>query len=159
MEESLTYRRWTVSVNRALTAAAYAAVPEGSPETCGCDPCRNFALGRERIYPVAVRELLTQLGIDWHKEAEVYHNGQVRPEIHSYGGWFHFTGRIEAGSDCWNSITPSAAVPEFEHVLDGFSLGFGKRVVLPRDSFRGQELVQVEFLAETRWTVEAQEVA
>ena len=37
------------------------------------------------------------------KEAEIYHNGQVRPGIHSYGGWFHFVGTIETGDDGWSA--------------------------------------------------------
>lgn len=156
--ESVVFRRWRVIVNRALTEAAYAAISEGSPERCGCAPCRNFVLARDWVYPVPARELLARLGIDWHKEAEIYHNGEVRPGVHSYGGWFHFVGSIEAGSDGWKAVDLNTAVPDFELVSDGFSLGFTNRIALLADPFRGQEVVQVEFVAEIPWTIETPEV-
>jgi hypothetical protein len=156
--ESVTFGRWTVNVNRALTEAAYAAIAEGSPEKCVCDACQNFVKRRDQIYPLSLRELFARLGIDWRKEAEIYYNGEVRPGVHSYGGWFHFIGRIEAGHDGWKAVDLNTAVPDFQFLCDGFSLGFTNRIALLPDPFRGQQVVQVEFLAETRGPFEPEHV-
>jgi hypothetical protein len=58
--------------DRDATVAAYALMPSGGAERCGCVHCRNFAAQRDTVYPSEFRDLLKKLGIDPNKEGEIY---------------------------------------------------------------------------------------
>lgn len=59
----------------------------------------NFVAQRTNIYPTEIKELFTELGINWMKETEVTHFGLSASEQHYYNGWFHFKGSFE-GATC-----------------------------------------------------------
>jgi len=157
--ETITFARWIIQVDSSLTRDLYRSIPNGSPEDCRCDPCLNFVANRKQIYPAAAQELLAQLGIDWHKEAEIYNNGQIRPGIHLYGGWFHFVGNMQCGNDCWKSVGDKSYSADFHPVTDNFMLGFSNNIALLPDPFKGKDVVQVEFSVETTWIIDAPEVS
>jgi len=116
----------------------------GGADTCTCVWCRNFVQVRERAYPPRFLAFLESVGIDPLKDGEVYHNGEMQPGAHYYGGWFHFVGALETTGD-------------FATV----DLGPGFRAYLCRKSapelvaLEGLGLVQVEFQAEgVPWVLE-----
>jgi hypothetical protein len=81
--------------DRNATAAAYALVPSGGADRCGCVHCRNFAAQRDKLYPHEFRALLTLLGIDPSKEGEVYDKvGPFDLRLRPIGGWFYFVGQL-----------------------------------------------------------------
>ena len=94
-----TFGEWSYDADPEATAAAYRSVEHGGAEACGCAGCRNFLLARDKVYPASFLTLLAQLGVDPSKDAEVYHNAQLSPGRHDYGGWFHFVGELHNSGD------------------------------------------------------------
>jgi len=125
----------------------YLQLTSGAPELCGCVPCRKFAAARQKIYPAPVLRLFEDLGIAADREDEVYHNSQVEPGWHNYGGWFHFVGTIAAGTEASRQIAANAWAFDMEKVNDRSELGFTRRIGLLNKVFEGRPVVQVEFHA------------
>lgn len=145
MREEIKYKDWVLSVDYERTKQVYDNVSKGSPETCTCSPCQNFAANRENIYPQEIKDLLENPGIDYHKESEIYHMGKYDRGLY-YGGWFHFKGSVETDTN-----TEKTNIP----ITDNFSIGFMKDYSLsyfPREEYN--ELVQVEFYVSSPWIIE-----
>jgi hypothetical protein len=139
--EEVQFGPWRLLVDGEATRRAYAG-RIGSPESCGCVECRNFAANRNLAYPAAALDLFARLGIDPQVESEIYYQGPVEGGRHSYGGWFHFIGRIEDDSF---AIQP---------VGERFSLFFtNKAVGLVPAAFGDGPVVQLEFYAEVPWVL------
>ena len=74
-------------------------------------------------------KFLASLGIDPHKDGEVYHNAHLAPGRHDYGGWFHFVGTLDRTGnfpvvDLGNGLTVwlcQKSAPAL-HALQGHSL-------------------------------------
>ena len=144
---------WTISYDPQATRLAYAGVPLGGPEACGCDTCSNFSAARHYVYTPTVRTLLKRLGIDHRREAEVYHNGRMQTGTHLYGGWFHVVGGFERGEELWESDMVYQTIEG-----DGaFEIAFSPHRVLVPPAFRGLPLVQLEFQARAPWVTKAPE--
>jgi hypothetical protein len=124
-------------VDRNATIAAYRGVERGGSDTCECAGCRNFRLARKLAFPDDFISLLDRLGIDPSKDAEVYHNVQLAPGRHHYGGWFHFIGNLEGEGD-----SSHVEFPGFETWLCFASA--------PRlSTLQGLSVVQLEFLSDS----------
>ena len=150
--------RWTLEADPDATCAAYSRIPHGSPETCNCDPCHNFAVSRETTYPPAFRRLLVDLGVPCDREAEIYHNGRLETDLHLYGGWFHFVGSIVSGADAFvTTIDGDSGTFDLHRITERFSAGVSVRTALVNQAFNSQSLLQLEFAAEIQWVVEAPE--
>lgn len=142
--ETLDLPGWRLEYDRVATAAAYDKVPVSGPESCGCDPCRNWSLTRERLLPSELRALLERFGVPFDKEAEVYHNARLDSGLHSYGGWYHFVGRV---------ISDSLGFVRF----GSFSVFFHLKPSLVPEAFADQSVCQLEFDAEVPWLSEVPE--
>ena len=151
--ESIRFGRWEVACDAEATRKAYAAVPIGGPEECGCEPCKNFGTARAQIYTLDVLALLEKLGISSNREVEVYHMGRLESGRHLYGGWFHFAGSILAGSDAAKQIAKNVWKPDLEGIGEYFNLGFSSRLGLVRKPFIELPLVQLEFTAKVPWVL------
>jgi hypothetical protein len=90
---------WLFTCDQGATAEAYGRAQDGGANACTCNTCRNFVVVRDRVFPAAFLALLDSLGIDPHKDGEVYHNGRLAPGRHDYGGWFHFVGSLDRTGD------------------------------------------------------------
>lgn len=121
------------------TRAAYHSIPNGAPEGCGCQGCRNFIAVRAQVYPSEVLALYAQLGIDPAHEAEVYEIGPVEDGRVLYGGWHHFVGELRA--DVGSPV----------QVTEDFTLDFLPSRSLAAKSFQDQPVVQVEFTVWAPW--------
>lgn len=131
------FGEWSYDVDPVATAAAYRSVEHGGAETCGCAGCRNFLLARNKVYPAQLLRLLAQLGIDPHKDAEVYHTAQLSPGRHIYGGWFHFVGELHNTGD----FSPVA-------LGESFSAWMCKANAPKLAPFKNLNVVQLEFAAD-----------
>jgi hypothetical protein len=88
------------------------------------------------------------LGINYHKECEVYHYHQDESGTNYFSGWFHFKGQFKQ---------KSLSTPEDGHILevgltrisDSFSIGFfyDDNLTFFDDK---EDLVQVEFERKVR---------
>ena len=145
--EVLEFPGWRIEYDRSATAAAYARTSASGPETCGCDPCRNWAATRGRLLPEEFRGLLDRLGVPFDREAEVYHNARLESGLHSYGAWYHFVGRVLFGE---RECSPDVA-------FGAFSVFFHSRPALLPEAFAGQPVVQLEVRAEVPWLSEIPE--
>jgi hypothetical protein len=145
--ERLEFPGWRIEYDRSATVVAYAHVPASGPETCGCDPCRNWAATRSRLLAEEFRGLLDRLGIPADREAEVYHNARLESGLHSYGAWYRFVGRVLSGE---RECSPDV-------VFGAFSVFFHSRPTLLPEAFAGQPVVQLEVRAEVPWLSEIPE--
>lgn len=136
------------TVDRDATIRAYAQAEHGGSDTCSCAGCRNFRLARETVFPAEFLALLDQLGIDPRKEAEAYHNAQLAPNRHDYGGWYHFVGTLDEAGE-FVSVTFG----------DNFS-AYICRADAPRlISLKGLPAVQLEFHADAvPWLLDEPEI-
>lgn len=129
-----TFGNWTYTCDRTATVQAYAQAITGNVNKCTCDGCRNFVLVRDEVFPSAYVELLHSLGIDPHKDGEIYRNGRLAQGQHDYAGWFHFIGSLDRTGD----------FPAVE-LGDGFTawLCTGSAPGIP--PLKGKPLVHLEF--------------
>ena len=136
---------------------AYASVPVGGPEQCGCAPCLNFAAARAQIYPVEALAIFEKLGISPDREVEIYHMARLAPNRHLYGGWYHFVGSILSGADAARQVAENLWQVDLEAIDENFSLGFSSRLGLVRKPFAGLPVVQLEFSAKVHWILPSSE--
>ena len=125
---------WLFTCDRNATADAYARAQEGGANTCTCDGCRNFVAVRDRVFPGAFLAFLDSLGIDPHKDGEVYHIARLAPGRHGYGGWFHFVGSLDRPGDF--------PVVDFG---DGFTAWLSDKTAPELDALKGHPLVELNF--------------
>lgn len=138
---------WRIEYDHLATHAAYGRAPATGPETCGCNPCRNWAATRDHLLPEAFRNLLDRLGIPSNREAEVYHNCRLTSGLHSYGAWYHFIGRVLFGErECSPNVT-----------FGSFSVNFRSKPDLLPEAFAGQPVVQLDVAADVPWLSETPE--
>ena len=131
----ITYRDWIFDCNVEVTRKAYETILAGGAETCECTGCKNFLAQRDAVFPDEVLALFNELGINYKRDAEIYHIARLRPEVHQYGGWFHFVGNIVT-----QPIGPAN--------LDRFTIDFVPDNALAAKAFENQPLVQIEITAE-----------
>lgn len=143
--EPLTFGRWSLRCDRDATQRAYASMNVGNPEICGCVHCRNFVAVREQAYPPEVRGLLTDLGIDFRREAEVYYCAPKHPR-HLYGGWFHCVGELASEGEEIGKFDLESGKPMF-------ALHFHDKPNLVPDCFNGLPLLQLEFYTHVPWVL------
>jgi hypothetical protein len=150
------YKSWRLCCDPEATRTAYAQIESGAPERCGCDYCRNFIALREQSYPREVLDLLAQLGIDYRREAEVYHLARLPGGLHQYGGWFHFIGTFE-GPEPWEADASGRRRLHMVPIDDRFSLTFRREAQLAPEPLKDQPLVQLEFAVQIPWILDRPE--
>lgn len=149
---TIKYRDWELIVDIETTKKTYEKIKIGGVESCVCNDCKNFANNRENIYPQEIKELLTNLGIDYHKECEVWHYSKDELGRHCYSGWFHFKGHFNGKSLSLPTLDTTTTY-DLTPITDTFSLGFLYDTSLT--FFEDKEnLVQVEFETKTSWTID-----
>lgn len=148
--------RWKLKYDAEATRQAFAGVPVGSPESCGCAECLNFAAARERAYPPEALAVFERLGIDRRKESEIWHTHRDESGMHHYGGFFHFVGSVESGEDVAPMVN-GVGTYKFESVGKNFEFGFTSGAALIPESFTGREVAQLEFQTQVAWVLEAKE--
>ena len=137
----INYRDWIFDCDVEATLQAYESILAGGLEGCSCSECRNFLGQRKSVFPEEVVNLFAQLGINYKRDAEIYHTARLESGLHQYGGWFHFVG----------SILKQPNGPA--KVNERFTIDFLVDRALAAKSFGNQPLVQVEITAEVPWVL------
>jgi hypothetical protein len=148
--------RWKIQFDREATREAFLSLPMGSPESCGCGDCVNFAASRDRAYPSLVLSIFNQLGIDSHKESEIWHTHRDENGLHHYGGFFHFIGTIEIGRDVMVKMNGHGTYA-FETIGEHFEWGLTSHTALVPDSFADSPVTQFDFAARIPRVIEMPE--
>jgi len=150
---TIPFKDWTLKVDREATVAAYAAVTNGSAGDCDCADCKNYSASRDNIFPLFVKSLLAQLGIDCNKESEVWKIDRDVDGLHLYNGFFHFKGSFE-GKDCAIPMEGGNGFTFSMTPIDNqMSIGFWMSNSL--SYFENKEdVVQVEFEVKLPWVID-----
>ena len=130
------FGQWQYTCDRDATIAAYSRVAVGYTGSCNCNGCRNFVAARPKAFPPSFVALLSSLGVDPSKDAEIYHTARMSPGKHLYGGWFHFVGTLE--------VAGNFAPVQME---DGFTAWMCRSASACLAELKGLPLVQVEISA------------
>lgn len=140
---TIQFRDWELTADVEATRALYARVEVKGVGNCLCAGCENFAAFRTEAYPDEVKRLLESLGVEWWKEAEVYHVYKHENGLHNYGGWLHFKGSYKFTGKKYG-YTP---------ITENFSISFtnGNDLTLLEDR---EGLVQVEFDTFIPWVID-----
>ena len=141
--DSLLLDNHRIEYDRSATAEAYRRMPKGGAESCGCEPCQNWVLTRQRLMPSAFVSLLDRFGVSPDRDAEVYHNCRLDSGLHDYGGWYHFVGRM-SGATSWIRNFEGAA-------LEPFEIRLRDQHDIVSDAFAGCSIVQLDFHAIVPW--------
>jgi hypothetical protein len=145
--EQFDFAGYVIACDAERTRTAYGLTDSGAHD-CSCGHCRNFIPVRDSQYPPRFLELLDQLGITPHKEAEVYEMGEgKRRETRAYGGWYHFMGTI--AKDPGTEIR----IPGRNNGAGDWYISFHTGTGLALTPLKGLPLVQLEFSAELPWVL------
>lgn len=142
--EQLESDGWSLAFDAEATRAAYAVSNRGA-HVCRCAYCRNFVAVRDRAYPRSFVALLSRLGVDPHKEAEVTELGQTHSGRHLYSGFYHFVGEVIRDPGDRMSIVGAESADSTWQVF------FTTRRSLALQSFGDRPLVELEFTVELPW--------
>ena len=153
--ETLQFLDWQISINKTKTKEIYNNIDLSGPKICGCTYCLNFSSIREKIYPPEFISLLERLGINFEKEAEVYHIHKMEDDKHLYGGWFHFVGDIVKNNISKESINNKKIKDESNTspLVNGFEVGFTDKLELVNSEFKEYPVVQLEFITHAPWVL------
>lgn len=146
------FKNWELTVDYNITKRTYEKTAFGGSDICECNYCKNFADNKDNIYPDEIKLLFADLGIDYKKECEVWHYYNDELGYHCYSGWFHFKGSFQDKNHVsqTNKIFP---IIDLTPINKNFSIGFSNNNQLT--FFEDKELlVQVEFSAKTKWTID-----
>ncbi len=143
--EPIKIGKWSLSVDREKTQDAYSRIGVGGPESCGCLHCKNYAHAREYAYPKEARQIFEKLGIEYSKEAEIYHMVKQKNGLQLYGGFFHFIGE---------GLVEEEDQERYETLTDIFQYFISEKSDLLENPFKGQKILQFEFVNQIPWVVE-----
>ncbi len=148
--------RWKLRYDAEATREAFSTMLMGSPESCGCAECLNFAAVRDRAYPPDALAIFERLGINPRKESEIWHTHRDESGLHHYGGFFHFVGSIENGGDAKRMVN-GAGTFDLAPIGENFEFGFTSDAALIPESFAGKEVAQLEFQTKVAWVLNEKE--
>lgn len=144
---------YIITYDRVATMDCYAHIQRGDAERCGCKDCMNFILARNTVFPVEFLGYLSKFGIDYRKEAEVYHFGKNEKGNHSYGGIFYFIGMMQTKSDSESDADISLCTDS-----QSFSFSVTNGRSLAQNEFDDRELVEITFKVEVPWLLDESEM-
>lgn len=149
------YKDWTFEVDFQRTKEVYERTESGGSEMCECTPCKNFAANKENIFPDEIKELFSNLGIDYKKECETWHMCKLDNGLHHYSAWFHFKGKLIEGKNCIIPTGKETSIFDLTEVNPAFSIGFTIGNALTHfDKTEINELVQIECTVNSEWVIE-----
>ncbi len=164
--EQLKYRCWEIEYNQEANRRIYGKLEIGAGVSCDCSYCRNFALSREEVYPKEVLGLLSKLGIDYRKDAEVWDVPSDEEGIRIIGGWFHCVGNVLSGQNLdsvqiikpkWYQIFSNEVKivnDHYENIDDLFSIHLGKNDTPLKTQFQDQPIIQIAFQTKIPWLLD-----
>jgi hypothetical protein len=142
---------WVIEFDKVSTEAFYAKLLTPS-ESCDCLYCLNFEKAVSNL-PAELVDLLTMLGVDQNKAAEVYELYEIEKGLHLYGGWYHFVGRIVEGNDSFIELDDKTRQAEFQQLENDFYIGFTTNINLLAKEFP-TPVLQIEFTGPLPWLLD-----
>ena len=151
---------WRVRAYIETTRRRYRSITESGSERCQCDNCENFAQVRDQAYPPEVLAFLDSVGIDFRKESEVHYYGRTAAGLHTYRGWFYFSGLIEQGPESWHYPPDGKPERRFHRIGPRFEVGLGRKAdygfsewetVLIDAGFADAPCAEIDFYADLPW--------
>lgn len=144
--ESITIQTYSFLYDKKATEQAYHNFNTFCVEQCSCSFCENFNASRNEIYTADFLKLLHKIGINPRQEAEVYHIKVCENNMHLYGGWFHFVGRLNNNN---NGIARLEKI-QFGKDLQVF---ITDQTMLVDLAFQNKPVLQLEFIVVTPWMI------
>ncbi len=140
-----------MEVDRPLTQLLYNNITVTDAEECNCSNCSYFIEIKDRLYPLEIKQLFEELGVDLAKEAELTDYGD---EEHLYGGCFQFAGKLISGKDCSTPVKNNQFIFELEAITDSFEIGFSRRVSDTYFNATQVDLIEMVFMIRTPLTID-----
>ena len=100
--------------------------------------------------------IFERLGIDGHKESEIWHTHRDEVGLHHYGGFFHFIGCIRSGRDAKQKENGHVTF-DFETIGTQFEWGLTANLALVPKIFLDTPVTQFEFATKLPWVIDAPE--
>lgn len=116
------------------------------PQECTCCFCRNFLLAREQVYTEDFKKLLSQLGINYTKEIEVFQYYRISPGKQLYGGWHNFVGKIQ--------MQDEKEVHNLVPDIKNFAWSFNEKHILIPKEFGNNPVVQIQWTGIVPWLLD-----
>ncbi len=133
---------YVLEVDSERTKNTYLEIQKGGAEICGCSYCQNYIATFLKSFPDEVLHFFSYAGVDPHKDAEIFEQGEVSPGLRSYGGEYYL----------WGSIISES---KKEQVLNkGFQFVFKQPSPLAQDQFRNEKSLCFYFITELPWVLD-----
>lgn len=144
MKSQLKIANWLLELDSNQTQKFYAK----GVDICNCAYCSNFTASAGRMSSKFIA-LLAALGIDPKMPAELSEFPSNEEGLHTYLGFYHFTGTIIEGE-----LTTSSTWKESNTLkLDNFTIGFSTELMFVPEDFPAPVL-QLEFEVDLPWVLE-----
>ena len=153
MPRILKFRDWTLEVEKELTQQTYDKISGSGADTCVCNNCKNYVAYRDKVFPDEIKNLFTDLGVDYRKEVEITSWEKLPNGHYHVGGWFHFKGRVLNGKDHRVPLAGGGVTFDLTKISDNFSIGFAEGNDLTFFEERSG-LVQIEFDTHIPWVID-----
>lgn len=147
------YEDWEFEVDRELTLKTYDKITSSGADTCICNDCKNYVAYREKVFPDEIKDIFTNLGINYRKEVEVSHWEKLESGLCHIGGWFHFKGKVLSGKSYRVPLPKGGFTFDLTRISENFSIGFaeGNDLTFFDDKIG---LVQIEFDTNIPWVID-----
>jgi len=148
MMEIMSLQKYNFQYDKQATSIAYGNINNYCVEQCSCSYCENFNVSRNEIYTPEFLKLLSKMGIDYQREAEVYHIKAYDNNLHLYGGWFHFIGRLTH-----TVVQSNNRIKEAVRFGDNLKVFITEQTILVDTAFNDKPVLQLEFRVVTPWMI------
>lgn len=153
--KKILFKDWELNVDFLNTQKLYTEIDTGAAELCNCTDCENFINNRKNLYPTEVRTLLSELGVDYRKEGDIWKMCKEN-NLHRYSGCFYFVGNFN-GENCIQSLNNSSSETILKTVNETFSIGFCDCSNASISSKSTDNVIQIEFETKIPWTIDTTE--
>jgi hypothetical protein len=143
--EIVKYRDWVLEADRLKNETLYNDVEIPGTQSCGCEDCQYFESIADELFPIEVKQLFEQLGINIKKNFDVssFGGGQMG---NAFNGQFHFKGTLLEGADCYELTQHGGYQVNLLPVGDNFKIGFTK-TTSPSFFTDEADIIKIEFMA------------
>ena len=146
MMEHLNFERWDIGFNFKKTIEAYKRIDRGISDKCRCSSCILFQKFKNGIFPPDFSYLLSYLGIDYQKEAEIFSEFDAANQLVLFKGFYHFHGKIISMAGDTDVNRNGRYYP----LKDGTLISFSGACEMLEDVFEKPHTLQLNFIVRFR---------
>ena len=147
--QSIEFHGWQFRIDASGTLAAYSQWKGRRAEDCSCAYCRNWIAQRDAECPAELRRFLEIVGVDPHKEAEVWQAGPLDGGYAFNSGWWHFIGQVEKKGPDTIQLEPQQLGKGKDWSLSFFP----EKVDLKISTLPNSPIIQIEFAVSLPWVL------